>query len=250
MAVYPLHRHGGAPARGTARRALQRPAVAIARPVGCAMAAGSRSRRAATPVAPACAQRGDRAAAQNVSHMADLPDWAARLSERQSRVADAVAALAPLDRLPRPWLIRLLQAVGLVGLLALGLLANSTFAWAVIAIPMTMIVVLVLEEESGSPGRPRRSEPGPDPLTCRRWGRRWSSLRSIPRSRSRGAANPRGRRHSSFAVHADRTPASPRADGACTFRRVAGSGRAGHRAVDAVAIGGGRRPRRPPGLLP
>ena len=76
--------------------------------------------------------------------MADLPDWVARWLERQSRVADTVAAVGPLDRLPRTWLIRLLQAVGLVGLLALGVLADSTFAWAVIAIPMTMIVVLVL----------------------------------------------------------------------------------------------------------
>jgi hypothetical protein len=95
--------------------------------------------------------------------MADLPDWAARWLERQSRVADAVAAVAPLDRLPRAWLIRMLQAVGLVGLLSLGVVAKSTFAWAVIAIPMTMIVVLVL---SGRERMPRASStaharPGP-----------------------------------------------------------------------------------------
>jgi len=95
--------------------------------------------------------------------MTDLPDWAARWLERQSRVADAVAAVAPLDRVPRTWLIRLLQAMGLLGLLSLGVFANSAFAWAVIAIPMTMIVVLVL---SGRERIPRasstvRTRPGP-----------------------------------------------------------------------------------------
>ena len=133
--------------------------AAIASPVACA----------ALPVhEPAGRQlllhgSGDWAAAQNVSHMADVPDWAARWLEQQSRLADAVAAVAPLDRVSRTWLIRLLQAVGLLGLLSLGVLANSTFAWAVIAIPMTMIVVLAL---SGRERIPRASStvqrrPGP-----------------------------------------------------------------------------------------
>ena len=95
--------------------------------------------------------------------MADVPDWAARWLEQQSRVADAVGALAPFDRVPRPWLIRLLQAASLLALLTLGVLAKSTLAWAVIAIPMTMIVVLVL---SGRERMPRaastaQTRPGP-----------------------------------------------------------------------------------------
>ena len=104
----------------------------------------------------AFAKSGDAPPAQNLSGMADLPDWAARWLERQSRVADAVGAVAPFDRLPRTWLIRVLQAMGLLGLLAIGVLASSEFAWALIAIPMTMIVVLVL---SGGHRIPRASLP-------------------------------------------------------------------------------------------
>ena len=88
--------------------------------------------------------------------MADLPNWATRWLERQSRVADAVGAVAPFDRVPRTWLIRLLNGAGLFALLALGVVANSAFAWALIAIPMTMIVVLVL---SGRQRMPRASSP-------------------------------------------------------------------------------------------
>jgi hypothetical protein len=78
-------------------------------------------------------------------------------------VADAVAAVAPFDRLSRTWLIRLLHAAGLFGLLSLGVVANSTFVWALVAIPMTMIVVLALSGRSrtlgASPALQRR--PGP-----------------------------------------------------------------------------------------
>ena len=119
--------------------------------------------KAATDVALVFPNSGVAPAAENVSHMADLPGWVARWSEQQSRVADAVASVAPFDRLPRTWLIRLLQSVALFGLLALGVLAGSTFAWALIAIPMTMIVALVL---SGGQRMPRTSltaqqRPGP-----------------------------------------------------------------------------------------
>jgi len=78
-------------------------------------------------------------------------------------MADAVAAVAPFDRVPRAWLIRLLQAAGLCALLALGIVANSEFAWAPIAIPMTMIVVLVLSGRHRVPraSLPVQRRPGP-----------------------------------------------------------------------------------------
>jgi hypothetical protein len=86
--------------------------------------------------------------------MTELPDWAARWLERQSRVADAIARVAPFDRIPRAWLIRLAHAAALLGLLSVGVLANSPFAWAVIAIPMTMIVVLILSGRGRTAGAP------------------------------------------------------------------------------------------------
>ena len=109
------------------------------------------------------AKSGDWPAAQNVSCMVDLPDWAVRWLERQSRVADAVAAVAPFDRMPRTWLIGLLQTVGLLGLLSLGVLASSVVVWAVISIPMTMIVVLLLSgrRRISQASVPARRRPGP-----------------------------------------------------------------------------------------
>lgn len=86
--------------------------------------------------------------------MADLPDWADRWLERQSRIADAIAAVAPLNRIPRAWLIGLAHAAGLSALLAAGVAAHSPLAWAVIAIPMTMIVVLALSGRARSAGAP------------------------------------------------------------------------------------------------
>jgi hypothetical protein len=99
---------------------------------------------AATLVALAFAKSGDGAATQNVWGMAVLPDWAARWLERQARVADSIARVAPFDRMPRRWLISLVHAAGLIALLSVGVFANSPFVWALVAIPMTMIVVLVL----------------------------------------------------------------------------------------------------------
>ena len=45
---------------------------------------------------------------------------------------------------------RLLHAAGLLVLLALGVSANSVLAWAVLAMPMTLIVVLALTGGSRS----------------------------------------------------------------------------------------------------
>lgn len=90
-----------------------------------------------------------------------MPDWTDRWSECQSRVADAVAAVAPFDRLPRAWLIRVLQAVGLLALLSLGVVAKSAIAWVLIAIPMTIIVVLVLSGRHQMASVPVAQRPGP-----------------------------------------------------------------------------------------
>ena len=85
--------------------------------------------------------------------MADLPDWAARWLERQSRVVDAVESVKPFDRVPRAWLIRLLHAAGLFALLSVGVVAHGSLVWALVAIPMTMIVVLGLAGRDRTPER-------------------------------------------------------------------------------------------------
>ena len=101
-------------------------------------------RGGATHVALVFVKSGVVAAMQNVSVMADLPDWVARWLARQSRAIDAIERAPLLDRLPRAWLTRLAHAAALLGLLALGVRVNATIAWALIAIPMTVIVLLEL----------------------------------------------------------------------------------------------------------
>ena len=85
-------------------------------------------------------------------------------------MADAIAGVAPFDRVPRAWLIRLAHAAGLFGLLSAGVVANSPFAWAVIAIPMTMIVVLVLSGRSRTFGASSAVQRRPRPFDAQAMG--------------------------------------------------------------------------------
>ena len=64
----------------------------------------------------------------------------------QARLVDGCARLAPLDRLSARRRTRLLQLAAIVSLLALGLVIGLTITWALIAIPMVVIVLLFLME--------------------------------------------------------------------------------------------------------
>jgi len=102
--------------------------------------------------------------------MADLPDWAARWLERQSHAVDAVQAVAPFDRVPKTWLIRVLHAAALLALLALGVLANSVYVWTLVAIPMTVVVVLGLSGRSRMRvASPVEGRPGPFDAQAMGW---------------------------------------------------------------------------------
>ena len=86
------------------------------------------------------------------------------LGAHSATVSRAVAALPPVVLRARPsqeLLIRVLQGVVLCQLLILGVILATAIAWALIAIPMTLIVLLFLREfeEARRDGRagPRRS---------------------------------------------------------------------------------------------
>jgi len=71
------------------------------------------------------------------------------LGAHSATVSRAVAALPPVVLRARPsqeLLIRVLQGVVLCQLLILGVILATAIAWALIAIPMTLIVLLFLRE--------------------------------------------------------------------------------------------------------
>ena len=68
----------------------------------------------------------------------------------QRRLVDRCARLSPLARLSAPRRTRLLQLAAVLSLLALGLVVSQTIIWALIAIPMVVIVLLFLIELEGT----------------------------------------------------------------------------------------------------
>jgi hypothetical protein len=75
-----------------------------------------------------------------------LPVLLGELLISQARLVDGCARLSPLDRLSPRRRTRLLQLAAIVSLLALGLVIGLTIMWALIAIPMVVIVLLFLME--------------------------------------------------------------------------------------------------------
>lgn len=79
-----------------------------------------------------------------------LPVLLDELLISQGRLVDECARLPPLDRLSACRRTRLLQLAAVISLLALGLLVSHTILWALIAIPMVVIVLLFLMELEGT----------------------------------------------------------------------------------------------------
>jgi hypothetical protein len=81
-----------------------------------------------------------------IANLFSLPDLLGDLLTMQARVVDECARVSPFDRLSPGRRTRLLQLAALVLLLTIGLVIRLTIAWAVIAIPMAVIVLLFLVE--------------------------------------------------------------------------------------------------------
>jgi hypothetical protein len=81
-----------------------------------------------------------------IANFCGLPDLLGDLLTIQARVVDECARVSPFDRLSPGRRTRLLQLVAVVLLLTIGLVIRLTIAWALIAIPMAVIVLLFLVE--------------------------------------------------------------------------------------------------------
>jgi hypothetical protein len=84
-----------------------------------------------------------------------LPDLVGRVLARQSDAVATVARVRPLDRIAVERLTMVAQAVSVVLLLALGLAIDASVVWALLAIPMTLIVLLFLAEPELMPAQAR-----------------------------------------------------------------------------------------------
>ena len=103
------------------------------------------------------------AGARNGLGVAELPGLTDRLVARQDRVVDFVAARVPRrGRLSRPGLTWVCQGASLVLLLAIGTVVESTVVWALVSIPMAVIMFLVLVsfEERRAANPPKLRIPG------------------------------------------------------------------------------------------
>src|SRR5579871_4162079 len=87
--------------------------------------------------------------------------WLDRMLAQQARLVARLSGIGPLARLSPGRLTRLLQGIGVIALLALGVAVGSTPVWVLLAVPMTVIVLLVLVDAPGLHGRaaapPRRA---------------------------------------------------------------------------------------------
>ena len=76
----------------------------------------------------------------------DLDAFVTRLFAAQTRAVARIGGLPGLNRVPRARLTLLTQTVALIALLALGTAINAILVWALLAVPMTLIVALFLAE--------------------------------------------------------------------------------------------------------
>jgi peptidoglycan/LPS O-acetylase OafA/YrhL len=91
-----------------------------------------------------------------------LTYWTNRALEKQSRATYAlVRQIPPRARPSDLWTMQLLNAIGVILLLVLGVVATSPVAWVIFSIPMTVSVLLILAslENPGAFQRGRRSRP-------------------------------------------------------------------------------------------
>ena len=94
--------------------------------------------------------------------MPNPSEWLVLALERQARVVERLAPrVSPGGRVSHAQLAHLLDGLGVFVLLMLGTLIQATVIWALLAIPMTLCVLLLLAD------RERRAGESPTPLAQR-----------------------------------------------------------------------------------